>query len=137
MPGTHRLATQDRVSGEWLTRCGLRGYRDTRPLPGPRALIVKGERELLAEHEGEVTCKRCRLRLTPIERKVLKAMAEHGGRTRECCFLRGSMFRIDVGTGLYFYTRGDITHGMLSKGVIQRDAYKNFIISFNGRKLVE
>lgn len=70
-----RTGARDDVTGHWLFRCGLGGLRDMSTLPLPDGAAERYGTDIYeAKEEALVSCPRCRLRLTPIEKKVIRAM---------------------------------------------------------------
>lgn len=76
----HAIGSRDQVSGEWVTRCGLRGYKDLRPpLGSPRGRYRPSDPFYAAQTEGQVDCPGCVLPLTDDQKRALRALYQLGG----------------------------------------------------------
>lgn len=132
----------DPVTGAFETRCGIKGYRDGRPFPRVehegKAIVSGGVRYLTADHEMNVTCRQCKLKVRLLEKKVLRVMLDHESTTRECKFdPNHSRFDFSVGTGIYFYGPSDLRAELIVKGLIKPDAYKINVLTNEGRLLAQ
>ncbi len=81
----HAIKSRDQVTGEWISRCGLRGRRDLRPLPwaNPGASARYGAGTSYFEvtgSEDRIDCPGCRLQLSEGQRTVLRLLYQLGGR---------------------------------------------------------
>lgn len=73
---------RDQVTGHWQTRCGRHGLMDQGIFPRPKgchnSIMIGEERVHIAMGEALVTCTKCRLKLVPTEKKVLRLLFDHG-----------------------------------------------------------
>lgn len=68
----HALSHRDQVSGRFVTRCGLTGYKDTRALPREIHVGEVYDDFATALHERDVDCPGCRIKLSSLELLVLR-----------------------------------------------------------------
>lgn len=68
----HALSHRDQVSGHFVTRCGLTGYKDTRALLRGDKVGELYDGFATALHERDVDCPGCRITLSSLELLVLR-----------------------------------------------------------------
>src|SRR5262245_52258847 len=78
----HAIRSRDQVTGEWVTRCGRKGLRDTGKLPlgSPRAAARYGTSDPFetATAERYVDCPGCILMLTAEQRRTMRVLYQLG-----------------------------------------------------------
>lgn len=72
---------QDQITAEYTTACGIRGRwylgKEVFPEGAGDALVCEGQKVWLARNFAIITCPRCKVRLTPAQKKILRAMLDY------------------------------------------------------------
>lgn len=70
----HRIAHRNMVTGQYNTRCGLTGSIDyASPRPSGAVFMLTPD-TAIADGEIATTCKKCILKLTPTQKKILRLL---------------------------------------------------------------
>lgn len=76
MTDLHRISHRDAVSGGYCTRCGLSGFLDYSSTRPSGALLMLSGTIAIADGEAATTCKKCMLKLTPTQKKILRLLLD-------------------------------------------------------------
>lgn len=137
-PLHHIHGTRDPVDGSYRTRCLKVGWIDRRGLPRVagegEALANLEERFLTAMWERDVTCAKCKLKVTPTEKKILRLMYDY--RDRKTVFLiGGKKFSWKTGSALTVYGNRMHHSHLIKKGLLGTSVGGYYQLSREGELL--
>lgn len=131
MKHRHRIVSgPDQVTGKYRTACGLEGL----PL-GMNEFDSEGGKRWTAGHGIDPQCSRCKLKLSPPQRKILRLLFQFGSRAR---IVAGRRFWWTTERGLVIAAqRTSIDSLVRWRAIYERHPAHNYELSPAGRALAE